>query len=166
MRGYINFAIIIGLVLMIFTGCSKEVISDEKTAEQYVEQHGYKVTSQNGEVQKYVLDKSKLFGSAESTQYQQIWGVQKEEPDKYFGKEITVYGFIVKQHPLEKIYNTETNVSVIVCEGKVIGGTSFPVQGEEVLYGAPYSLEGKTMEEVTGSSYQEWSETWEKKYGS
>ncbi|MBP1967180.1 hypothetical protein [Paenibacillus aceris] len=115
MRRYIKYAIIIGVVLMISTGCGKEVIGDEKTAEQYVELHGNKVTSRNGEVQKYVLDKSNL----ESTQYQQIWGVQKEEPDKYFGKEITVYGFTVKQHPLEKIYNTETNVSVIVCEGKV-----------------------------------------------
>lgn len=164
MRGYIDSTIIIGLVLMILTGCGKEVIGDEKTTEQYIEQQGYIVTSRNGEIQKYVLEKSKLFGSAESTRYQQIWGVQKEEPDKFFGKEITVYSFTVKKHPLEKIYNTETNLSVMVCEGKVVGGTSFPVQGEEILYGAPYSLDGKTLEEVTGLSFQAWSESWERKY--
>ena len=96
---------------------------------------------------------------------QQIWGVQKEEPDKYFGKEITVYGFTVKNHPLEKEYNIKTNVSIMLCEGKVIGGTSFPVQGKALLMGAPYSFDGKTLEEVTGMSFKEWTENWKKKYG-
>ncbi|WP_336776995.1 DUF4830 domain-containing protein, partial [Paenibacillus sp. MMO-58] len=136
MRSLTNWGIILGLLFLILAGCGKEISGDEKKAEQYVKQQGYKVTSRKGEVQKYVLDKSKLFGgSAESTHNQQIWGVQKEEPDKYFGKEITEYGFTVKNHPLEKKYNTETNVSVMVCNGKVIGGISFPVQGKVLLMG-------------------------------
>ncbi|NIK70492.1 MULTISPECIES: DUF4830 domain-containing protein [unclassified Paenibacillus] len=166
MRSITNWGIILGLLFLILAGCGKEISGDEKNAEQYVEQQGYKVITRKGEVQKYVLDKSKFFeGSVESTYNQQIWGVQKEEPDKYFGKEITEYGFTVKNHPLEKKYNTETNVSVMVCDGKVIGGTSFPVQGKVLLMGAPFSLDGKTLEEVTGLTYKEWSEKWGKKYG-
>ncbi|WP_207671380.1 DUF4830 domain-containing protein [Paenibacillus cymbidii] len=156
----------LGLLFLILAGCGKEVTGDEKTAEQYIEQQGYKITSRKGEVQQYVLDKSKLYGSTETIPYQQSWGVQTEEPDTYFGKVITVYRFTVKNHPLEKKYNIDTNVSILLCEGKVIGGTSFPVQGKMLLMGAPYSIDGKTLEEVTGLTYIEWLENWRKKYGS
>lgn len=166
MRSLTNLGIILGVLFLILTGCGNVVKGDEKTAEQYVEQQGYKITSRKGEVQKYILDKSKLYGSTETVPYQQSWGVQYVEPDKYFGKEITVYEYTVKNHPLEKLYNIETNVFIMINEGKVIGGTSFPVQGKVLLMGAPYSFDGKTLEEVTGMSFKEWSENWKKKYGS
>jgi hypothetical protein len=67
----------------------------------------------------------------------------------------------VKNHPLEKIYNVNTNVYALVSDGQVIGGTSFP-DGDFV--GGCYSLDGKTLEEVTGLSYQEWCSEWAKKY--
>jgi hypothetical protein len=35
-----------------------------------------------------------------------------------------------------------------------------------ILLGGVYSLEGTTLGEVTGLSYQQWSENWKKKYGS
>jgi hypothetical protein len=159
-------AIIIVAAFVIVTGCGSEVISDEKTAEQYVEKQGYTITSRSTNVQKYVLDKSKLFGSEDSMLYQQTWGVQRVEPDPYMEKEISVYGFTVRNHPLETMYNRETDIAIMVCEGKVIGGTSFPVQQDELLMGWPYSLDGQTLEEVTGLTYQEWSANWEKKYGS
>ncbi|MCR2805830.1 DUF4830 domain-containing protein [Paenibacillus soyae] len=161
MRRAIHISIIIGLVLIIICGCAKEDANDEKIAEQYVENQGYIMTSRKGEIHQYVLDKGMLL----TTHDRQIWAVQKEEPEKYLGKEITLYGFTVNNHPLGKIYNRETNVSVMVCEGKVIGGTSFPVQEELLLLGAPYSLDGRTLEEVKGVSYQEWTEGWDKKYG-
>ncbi|MBB3114010.1 hypothetical protein FHS18_006126 [Paenibacillus phyllosphaerae] len=111
--------------------------------------------------------KSKLKGSTETLPYHLTWGVQSVEPDMYFGKDIKVYRFTVKNHPLEKRYKVETNVSIMICEGQVIGGTSFPVQGkdEDVIMGAPYSLDGKTLEEVTQMSFKEWSENWTVKYG-
>ncbi len=158
--------IIIVAALAIVTGCGNETISNEKIAEQYVEEQGYMVTSRSANVQTYVLVKSKLFGSEDSMLYQQTWGVQKVEPDPYIGKEIAVYGFTVRNHPLETIYNRETDIAVMVCEGKVIGGTSFPAQQDELLMGWPYSLDGQTLEEVTGLTYQEWSDKWKKKYGS
>ncbi|WP_051287548.1 GNAT family N-acetyltransferase [Paenibacillus taiwanensis] len=127
--------VLLGLLFMVFSGCENESSDDEKTAEQYVEQHGYQVISRQGEVQKYVLEKNKLTGSTENILYQQSWGVQSVEPDKYFGKEITVYPFTVKNHPLEKIYHIETTVNVMICEGQVIGGTSMPAQGNEAQMG-------------------------------
>lgn len=165
MRNLTNLGIIfLGLLLIILTGCSKEVTGGEKTAEQYVEQQGYKVISRMGEVHKYILDRSKLYGRTESIPYQQSWGVQTVEPDKYFGKEITIYGFDVSEHPLEKSNKAKTNVYIMLAEGNVIGGYSFPnIKG---LRGSVYSLDGKTLEEVTGITFKEWSKNWKNKYGS
>ena len=158
MREFIKLGVIVGLVFLILTGCGKEVTGDEKTAEQYVEDQGYKIISYEGQVSKYTLDKGKL----ESTPHQQAWGVQMVEPDNYFGKEITIYGFTVNNHPLKNIYKVETNVYIMLCEGNVIGGYSFP---DAKMYGGVYSLDGKTLEEVTGMTYKEWTENWKKKYG-
>ncbi|WP_442604145.1 hypothetical protein [Paenibacillus sp. KN14-4R] len=166
MRELIKLGVIVGLVFLILTGCDKEVTGDEKTAEQYVEDHGYKIISHKSETDKYKLEKSKLYGSTEAIPYQQSWGVQNVEPDNYFGKEITIYGFTVSNHPLEKIYKAKTNVYIMLTEGKVIGGYSFPNNEGLILMGSVYSLDGKTLEEVTGITFKEWSDGWKKKYGS
>jgi hypothetical protein len=50
----------------------------------------------------------------------------------------------------------------MMAESKVIGGYSYP---NAKIYGAISSLDGKTLEEVTGLSYQKWLESWAKKYG-
>ena len=154
--------IVIGLLFLILIGCSKGISGDEKKAENYVKFRGYHITAQNGEIQKYTLEKSKLYGATETIPYQQMWAVQEAEPDKYFGKEITIYGFTVKNHPLEKIYKVKTNIYIMLSDGKVIGGYSFP---DAMIVGSLYSLDGKTLEEVTGLSFQEWGEKWKKKYG-
>lgn len=62
---------------MISAGCSKGVTGDEKTAEYYVKSQGYEITSRRGKVDKYTLEKSRLYGGTETIQYQQAWGVQK-----------------------------------------------------------------------------------------
>jgi hypothetical protein len=156
--------ILIGLVLFTFIGCNKNITGDEKIAEEYVKSQGYEITGYKGEVKKYTLEKSKLYGSTGSIPYQQSWGVQMVEPDKYFGKEITIYGFTIKNHPLETIYKNSkgTNVYIMLSEGKVIGGYSYP---NADIDGSCYSIDGKTLEEVTGLSFQQWSEEWKKKYG-
>lgn|GEM_PF-458286 len=156
--------IVIGLIFLISVGCSNGVTGDEKTAEDYVKSQGYEITSRIGEVDKYTLEKSGLYGGTDTRQYQQAWGVQKEEPDKYFTKEIIVYGFTVKNHPLEKVYKQSngTNIFIMLSESKVIGGYSFP---NADLLGALYSLDGKTLEEVNGLSFQQWRKNWKEKYG-
>jgi len=135
---------------------------DENITEDYVKSQGYKIITHLGEKDKYTLEKLMLYGSNVSGLYGQIWGVQKVDPDKYFGKQITVYGFKVKNHPLEKIYNVEkTSIYIMICDDKVIGGYSIPDMDYD---GGFYSLDGKTLEEVTGLSCTQWAEEWEKKY--
>jgi hypothetical protein len=156
---------ILGLMLMISSGCSKGGTIDAKTAEDYVKTKGYIITDRKGEIQRYTLDKSKLYGSTKTIPYQQSWSVQTVEPDKYFEKEVTIYGFTVKNHPLQvrdKNAKSGVNLYIMMAEGKVIGGYSFPDADVE---GACSSLDGKTLEEVTGLSFQQWQENWKKKYG-
>ena len=161
--GSLYRGILISLFVLLIVGCGRQVIGDEKIAKQYVMEQGYDVNSNLGEVYSYTLDKSKLFGHPESLPFQQAWGVQQTEPDLYFGKKVIIYGFTVSNHPLEKIYHAKSNVYVMLSESKVIGGYSFPdVEG---MVGSYYSVDGKTLEEVTGLSYSEWSKKWKKKYG-
>jgi hypothetical protein len=147
-----------------FLSFQTNIINDEKTAEDYVKSKGYEITARKGEVHKYTLEKSRLYGAAETIPYQQAWSVQTVEPDKYFGKEIIIYQFIVKNHPLQerdKNAKDGVNVSIMLSEGKIIGGTSYP---NAIVYGSCSSIDGKTLEEVTGLSFLQWSEKWKKKY--
>ena len=52
----------------------------------------------------------------------------------------------------------------IMWNKEVLGGTSFPYS-EEPLLGGVYSIDGKTGEDVK-SNYKQWSEDWDKEYGS
>ncbi len=91
--------------------------------------------------------------------------MQTVEPDKYFGKEIVVYGYTVKNHPMQKEDRNAkdgVNVYVMLCGGNIIGGYSYP---NADVVGAFSSLDGKTLEEVTGLSYKEWQDNWKIKYG-
>lgn len=160
------FCIVMGLMFLLVAGCSKGFVSsEEKTAENYVKAQGYKITAHKGEVQKYTLEKDKLCGGTETIPYQQMWAVQKVEPEKYFGKEITIYGFTVKDHPLQdRDSNAKNGVNlyIMLADSKVIGGFSYP---NADVCGAYTSLDGKTLEEVTGLTYEQWGENWKKKYG-
>lgn len=158
--------ILLTLVIIIFNGCTTKITGDEKTAEDLVKSKGYIITNRIGQIQKYILKKNKLYGGAESMLYQQTWGVQTVEPDNYFGKEITVYGFTVKNHPMQKEDRNAkdgVNVYVMLSEGNIIGGYSYP---NADVVGSFNSIDGKTLEEVTGLSFQQWQDNWRKKYGS
>lgn len=157
--------ILFTLILFIFSGCTPKITGAEKTAEDYVKSKGYKITARKGQIEKYVLEKSKLYGGTETIPYQQCWGVQTIEPDKYFGKEITVYGFTVKNHPMQKKDKSTkngVNIYIMMSYDKVIGGYSYPNANMD---GAYSSLDGKTLDEVTGLSLKQWQDNWKKKYG-
>ena len=57
----------------------------------------------------------------------------------------------------------ETLVWLNVCENEVVGGYSFPNNSEN-LYGGVYSIDGLTLEEVTGMDFPTWQKEWQKKY--
>ncbi|GLC30165.1 DUF4830 domain-containing protein [Clostridium omnivorum] len=157
--------ILFTLILFIFSGCTRKITGDEKTAEDFVKSKGYKITARKGQIEKYVLEKSKLYGGTETIPYRQCWGVQTVEPDDYFGKEITVYGFTVKNHPMlkqDKNAKSGVNIYIMMTDNKIIGGYSYPNANVD---GAYSSLDGKTLEEVTGLSFKQWQDNWKKKYG-
>ena len=156
--------ILIGLTFFTFAGCNEKVTGEEKIAVNYIKQQGYKLISEEGQLQKYTLKKSQLYGK-ENMPNMQVWALQKAKPEDFIEKEITVYGFIVKNHPEDKLKNSDkyrTVLRIMMCENKIIGGTSGP-EGEYI--GGALSIDGKTIEEVTGLTYIQWFENWKKKYG-
>ncbi|GAB6928095.1 hypothetical protein JCM10914A_20780 [Paenibacillus sp. JCM 10914] len=159
----ISVVLIILLTFISFSLRSDQPMSGEqKIAANYVEARGYKIVSSPSEPFTYTLEKALLNPDNGQLPYIQIWGVQSIDPAAYFGKEITSHSFIVSGHPLDAMYGTHTALQVMMAEGKVIGGTSFPDRDD--LAGAPYALDGRTLEDVIGISFSEWRKQWAEKY--
>ncbi|CAM4513665.1 hypothetical protein [Paenibacillus typhae] len=166
-----TLSLFLSLVLLTLAGCgNQDNLSEGKTDEQiaadYVQALGYTIVAHEGEATKYTLEQKTL----ENLDYMQLWGVQKQKPDAYFGKDIVTYPFIVKGHPLEQQYSPDDHricVAVMLVDSKVIGGTSVPLSKVKnlVMVGGAYSIEGKTLKEVKGLNYAEWLEHWKKTYG-
>ena len=174
MRRNSIWILLIGIIMLAAPGCKNKgdgsLLGDEKTAEEFVKSSGYKIQSYLGEVGTYTLDREKIVRLPNMS----IWSVQKTEPDLYFGKSITTYGFVVSDHPLDEKYvsilsgkDYEIQIHIMLTEGQVIGGTSIPViKSEALMLGSGYyALDGEDLEEITGMSYPEWLDAWEKKYG-
>ncbi|WP_415813257.1 hypothetical protein [Mesobacillus thioparans] len=133
-------------------------------AKQFLEDRGYSIKSYEGR-NSYSFEKQDLLNKP----HDMVWAVQPVKPDHYIGKEITQEIFIVKNHPLGKIYgpqigfSSKVEVSVFIFNDEIIGGTSFPI-GKGIT-GAPYSLDGLTAEEFLAEDYREWRAKWDEKYG-
>lgn len=160
------------LILLIVSSCSNKSVSslngDERKAADMLESKGYSIISTLGELEGYELSKEKLI----QPPYMNIWSVQERKPEQYIGKSITSYSFVVSGHPLEYIYASadisleyEIHIGVLLSDGIVIGGYSYPVRKDgTLLMGGFYSIDGKTQEEMTGLSYNEWLIQWKKTY--
>lgn len=151
------FIILVSFLLLI-TGCSESKV--ENIEETYIKELGYEILSYEGELDKYILNKSMLKAEAENIPYQQIWSLQEIKPEDYFGKEIITKKYIVKNHPLKEIYE-KTVLYLMINEEKIIGGYSF--QNNDSV-GGVYSLKGETIEETTGLNYKEWQDSLKEKY--
>ncbi|KHL97543.1 hypothetical protein QW71_01675 [Paenibacillus sp. IHB B 3415] len=158
------------LMLLAMIGCNKEDSKMGKTGEQiaadYLQALGYTIVADEGEVTKYTLEQNML----ENLDYMLLWAVQEKEPSAYFGKEIVSYDFLVKDHPLEKLFSPEDyfiSVVVMLVDGDVIGGTSGPRSKIKNLItaGGEYSIDGKTLNEIKGTDYPQWLDYWKKTYG-
>jgi hypothetical protein len=124
-------------------------------------------TVSKGSPQNYVLSKEKLI----QMPYSIYWGMQKEDPSKFIGKNVDIEKYIVKNHPLDNWKSGEmkskgqTELNVYVVDNQVIGGTSFPViEGKLALLGGYWSLDGKSLEEVQSKDFQTWRNEWQKKF--
>lgn len=164
--------LLLTLIFLFISGCTGEAESmlhgEERTAADAIETRGYKILSNLGESEAYVLDREKLM----QPPYMNIWSMQEAEPELYFGKTITSYDFVVSGHRLEQMYASVNqssdyyfHVNIMLSEGEVIGGYSYPVRKDgTLLMGGVYSLDGKSLDEMTGLSYSEWLAEWKKKY--
>ncbi|MRX72127.1 hypothetical protein GJU40_08125 [Bacillus lacus] len=148
------------LIAFILTGCSNQPTLTEngEIADSYLQKLGYEVVSYEGESM-IIFTKPRLTDMPD----EQIWGVQYTEPDEYLDKEILLEKFLIKNHPLDDQFDMgKTNATVMTLNGEVIGGWSFP-HSKEPLVGAPYSIDGKTIEEIHGD-WQKWNNEWKSKY--
>lgn len=153
------------LVLLAGTGCTETLKGEEKMAQDYVEDSGYYVRERLGEVEAYLLDEGKLDGREENLVIERMWSVQEEDARSYLGTEISVYGFVVKNHLLQQTFRSPQKIKsfVILGDGKVIGGYSYPDEDEKETF---YSFDGSFSTRILMDHYvfQGESETWTAEY--
>ncbi|CAG9623559.1 hypothetical protein [Sutcliffiella rhizosphaerae] len=148
MKKYITLA----FIAFFLSGCLGRLSEEGKLAKTHLQDLGYKVISYQDEGTITIKRQDIL-----ELPYDQLLSVQHASPDQFFKKEIKTISFIVKGHLLDDTYNKgKTQTTVFVHDNEVIGGWSFPVASEP-LDGGPYSLDGKTTEEIHGN-YQTWTE--------
>ncbi|WP_148362757.1 hypothetical protein [Bacillus sp. B-jedd] len=143
-------------------GCSeKEELSENaKIAKNFLTNRGY-------EVIEHEKDGSHNFSKSDmkSIFVRQVWAVQDKGPDEYGNQRIDTVSFFIKNHPLDNEYDMgRTYATVWLIDGKVFGGWSYPISKNNDISGAPYSLNGKTADEIK-TDYQKWVEDWQDKYG-
>lgn len=157
--------LVLVLILFMVTGCTGAVKGDEKTAQAHVEDSGYYVRERLGEVETYLLEEGRLDGRAENLDIERMWSVQEEDPRTYLGQTISVYGFVVKNHLLQQTFRSPEKILafVMISEGEVIGGYSYPEQNTEESY---YAFDGTSSTRILRDHYvfEGESETWKAEY--
>lgn len=160
---------IISLSLLLFlVGCTTQntITEPHDIAELYLLEQGYTILVHENSFEPYTLVKEDLG----ETYNMQLWQVQTVNVEDYIGKEIYGEKFIIQNHPLDNWESGtikalgKTQVYIMIVDGIVIGGTSYPLT-EEQLFGASYSLDGKTFEELFPNiNWREWADRWIEKY--
>lgn len=140
-----GFLITIFLVLM--AGCVREeenISAKGELAKSHLEELGYEILSFESED---VLRFSKA--QLEVLPYSAMWDVQRVSPDKYIDKDIDTVDFIVRNHPLDDLFDMgKTRVTVFIYNDEVFGGLSSPTSKNNDIVGSWYSLDGKNPEEL------------------
>lgn len=157
--------LVIVLILLAGMGCSGAASGEEKTAQEYVEDSGYYVRERLGEVESYLLEEEKLDGSKENLVIERMWSVQDEDPRSYLGTEISVYGFVVKNHLLQQTFRSPQRIQVFVIlgEGRVIGGYAYPeADGKEAFYSFDGAFSTRIL--MDHHVFEGESETWTAEY--
>lgn len=157
--------VLITCLILILVGFAEKEVTKNKTNSileqaEYLNEKGYNISKSNGIIDSYVLEKEIL----NKQPYSNIWGLQKIEVQPYFSKNIDIYSYVVNNHKLYTLGDmNETLVWLIVCENVIVGGYSLP-NNSETLYGGVYSIDGLTLEEVTGMDFPTWQKEWQRKY--
>lgn len=151
---------ILFLIIPIFLFCScnsKEQSPEYKVAEEYVKFKNYNIVSFKGIKTEYTITKQKLI----RLPYNIMWGLQDVNVKDYLNKKVRVIELIVTNHPLtEKIINSESNsicLYLLLIDNNIVGGYSLP---SDYTVGGFYSIDGETIEEKTGMSFDKWRNWW------
>ncbi|WP_248758289.1 hypothetical protein [Paenibacillus sp. ATY16] len=155
------------VLLILIWGVHKIPLDEQALAERALTMRGYKLTNDAVTTDRYILDKSMLMVEEGNWPRIMVWGTQKVSPDAYLGTMIEEYHFVVTNHPLKRFSKTNTAVTVMLAEGRVIGGYAFPLplSNGAIFMGGPSYLDGSDMEHITGLTYAEWLDQWTLKYG-
>ncbi len=120
-----KIGLLISFFLVLMAGCVKEdenLSAKGEIAKSHLEDLGYKILSFESED---VLRFSKA--QLEVLPYKAMWEVQSVSPDKYIDKNIDTVDFIVRNHPLDDLFDMgKTRVTVFIYNDEVIGGLSSP----------------------------------------
>ncbi|ADU32336.1 hypothetical protein [Evansella cellulosilytica] len=163
-----KYGVISLIVVLFITGCSQGSAESQRVdiAKQYLEEKGYTMIEHIMTVEPFILTESDLL----ETYHIQIWQLQMLDVEQYIGKMINGEVFLINNHPLDHYENGTikglgyTHVHLLIVDDVVIGGTASPVT-EETIFGAPYSLEGKTFEDLyPNENWREWTDKWIEKY--
>ncbi|MFB9326773.1 hypothetical protein ACFFSY_12680 [Paenibacillus aurantiacus] len=147
-------AVVVIALAMMLGGCSGGGAEGSPEATAYLESKGYQNVQQEGRVVRYVINGRLLSQSPTMEQ----WGLQNVDPSAYFGQTIAIERYAATGSAIRE---GKVSVSVFMAGNKPVGGF-VTVPGEE---GINYSLEGKTLEEVSGKSYEAWKQEWLARYG-
>jgi hypothetical protein len=147
------------VILLFLVGCAPELDANGESARQYLLNEEYEIKSYEGS-QDYSFTQADLADMPHSS----IWAVQANPPDSYIEKKIKQEIFIVENHPLSNIYGSQRGITqdvevrVFIYKEEVIGGISIPIG--DAIGGWPYSLDGRTAEEIHGEKLDQLLEKW------
>ncbi|SDY25752.1 hypothetical protein SAMN05421736_101792 [Evansella caseinilytica] len=144
------------LTILVLAGCqntqsnSAEELDDELSgdaylAKEYIEEQGYEVVSFEGKRFTYTLTEELL----KELPYRLYWNLPGNNPEKAMNKNVTVYTFIVRNHPLahyndgEQTAAEETVIAIHVAENEVVAGTSSPIFEIETDGGEIWNIHGE-----------------------
>ncbi|PYZ96432.1 hypothetical protein CR205_11975 [Alteribacter lacisalsi] len=132
------------VIFMLLTACGEAAVQGGDCGLSFLEEAGYEIIS---------LERSGTITFTEKNlndlPHQQIWAVQNVEPEYYLNEPLVTCTFTIRNHPHDIMFDKGvTLVTVLLSGSEVIGGWSSPVASKDTLIGAPYSIDGRTAEEV------------------
>lgn len=153
---------IVALTMFIMAGCSQKTLESKLRDE--IKEMGYEIIEYDEEVYTFEI-KSK------NDEYKNIsqaifWEIQEFDISNYEGKTIEYHIFRVSGHPVEKSVTNaaSTEIRLGVIDDVIVGGFSSPYKKGETYLGGPATTDGRSLEQLTDMTYEEWFNSWSKKY--
>lgn len=147
------------LLVFFMVGCSmtekKEI---DPSIEAFLKEKGF-------EDLEYIEEKDVSFTKDDlnNDPWKPIWQLQDKKPDQYVGKKIKFITYTGLNKLLSDQSKGKTVIGIYLYNNKIIAATTFPYSKEPQI-GMPFSIDGKTLEEIHGENLSEFQSSWEKRY--